>query len=193
MIFDTKKKQEVENYIKRMDNMEQPKIIINTTMTKEDYRKFLYIATFRRNKLILPLIGLIALAGSAIISFDSFGFSFIRLIISWILLYALAIAVVIIKVERKNAKRVKTDRTGTFDSVNTLKFYDDRIVMENESLKSTGELKYDQFYALIESKDYFIFYWTANQASLIRKKDIENLEEFKDFIAGKFKNNYKKI
>ena len=193
MIFDTKKKQEVENYIKRMDNMEQPKIIINTTMTKEDYRKFLYIATFRRNKLVLPLIGLIALAGSVIISFGSFGFSFMRLIISWILLYALAIAVVIIKVERKNAKRVKTDRTGTFDSVNTLKFYDDRIVMENESLKSTGELKYDQFYALIESKDYFIFYWTANQASLIRKKDIENLEEFKDFIAGKFKNNYKKI
>jgi len=176
-----------------MGKMEQPKIIINTTMTKEDYRKFLYIATFKKNKLVLPLIGLIALAGSVIISFGSFGFSFMRLIISWILLYALAIAVVIIKVERKNAKRVKTDRTGTFDSVNTLKFYDDRIVMENESLKSTGELKYDQFYALIESKDYFIFYWTANQASLIRKKDIDNLKEFKDFIAEKFKTNYKRI
>lgn len=173
--------------------MEQPKIIINTTMTKEDYRKFLYIATFRRNKLILPLIGLIALAGSAIISFDSFGFSFIRLIISWILLYALAIGVVVLKVERKNAQRIKTDKTGAFDSVNTLKFYDDRIVMENETLKSTGELKYHQFFAVMETKDYFIFYLTANQASLIRKKDIENLEEFKDFIAGKFKNNYKKI
>lgn len=173
--------------------MEQPKIIINTTMTKEDYRKFLYIATFRRNKLILPLIGLIALAGSAIISFDSFGFSFIRLIISWILLYALAIGVVVLKVERKNAQRIKTDKTGAFDSVNTLKFYDDRIVMENETLKSTGELKYHQFFAVMETKDYFIFYLTANQASLIRKKDIDNLKEFKDFIAEKFKTNYKRI
>ena len=29
-------------------------------------------------------------------------------------------------------------------------------------------------FALMESKDYFIFYWTLNQASLIRKKDVDN-------------------
>lgn len=61
------------------------------------------------------------------------------------------------KVERKNAQRVKTDKTGTFDSTNILKFYDERIVFENEALNSKGELKYDQFYSLVESKDYFIF------------------------------------
>ena len=77
------------------------------------------------------------------------------------------------KVEKKNTRRIKTDKTGTFDSINTLKFYEDRIVMENQELKSKGELKYNQFFTLMESKDYFIFYFTANQASLVRKKDIE--------------------
>ena len=171
--------------------MEQPKMVINTIMTKEDYRKFLYIATFRRNKFIIPFIGLISLIGSIIVSLDSY--SFIKLVVSWIFLFALAIGIVLFKVERKNAQRIKTDKTGTFDSINTLKFYDDRIIMENEALKSKGELKYSQFYALMESKDYFIFYLTANQASLIRKRDIDDLNTFREFIINKFENKYKRI
>lgn len=160
-------------------------------MSKEDYRRFLYIATFKRNKLIIPLIGLISFVGSLIISFDNF--SFMRLIISWILFFAFAIVVILFKVERKNAQRIKTDKTGTFDSVNTLKFYDDKIVMENKSLKSTGELKYNQFFAVMETKDYFIFYLTVNQASLIRKKDVDNPDEFREFICEKFRSKYKQI
>lgn len=173
--------------------MEEPKIIINTIMSKEDYRKFLYIATFKRNKFIIPMLGLIALFGSMIISLDNGHLNLTKLIVSWILLFALTIIVVLFKVERKNAQRIKTDKTGAFDSVNTIKFFDDRIVMENEALKSTGELKYNQFFAVMESKDYFIFYLTVNQASLVRKKDIDNLNAFKEFIIGKFKSKYKKI
>jgi hypothetical protein len=173
--------------------MEEPRIVINTTMSKEDYKKFLYIATFKRNKFVIPFICLISLIASIIISYDNGNFMIARLIISWILLFLLAIIVVILKVERKNAQRIKTDKTGTFDSINSLKFYDDKIVMENKVLKSTGELKYDQFFSVMESKDYFIFYLTANQASLIRKKDIDNPDEFKKFIVERFEGKYKQI
>lgn len=173
--------------------MEQPKIVINTTMSKEDYRKFLYIATFRRNKLIIPLLGLISLAASLLIGLESGNINFTKFIISWIALFILAIAVVVFKVERKNAQRIKTDKTGAFDSINTLKFYADRIVFENTELKSTGELKYSQFYALLESKDYFIFYLTVNQASLVRKKDLDNISEFKEFLVEKFGEKFKSI
>jgi succinate dehydrogenase flavin-adding protein (antitoxin of CptAB toxin-antitoxin module) len=65
--------------------------------------------------------------------------------------------------------------------------------MENKELKSTGELKYNQFFALMESKDYFIFYLTVNQASLVRKKDVDNLNDFKEFIVEKFGSKYKRI
>jgi len=173
--------------------MEEPKIIVNTIMSKEDYRKFLYIAAFKRNKFIIPMLCLIALFGGIIISFDNDALDLAKLVISWILLFALAINVAVLKVERRYAQRIKTDKTGTFDSVNTLKFYDDKIVIENQALKSTGELKYDQFFALMESKDYFIFYLTANQASLVRKRDIDDLNAFKEFIIEKFKGRYKRI
>jgi len=162
-------------------------------MSKEDYRKFLYIATFRRNKLIIPLLGLISLVAGLMISFENEHINFLKLIISWIALFALAIAVVVFKVERRNSQRIKTDETGTFDSINTLKFYEDRIVFENKELKSTGELKYGQFYALLESKDYFIFYLTVNQASLIRKKDVDNLSVFREFLVEKFGEKLKSI
>lgn len=173
--------------------MNEPQITVNTIMTKEDYKKFLYIATFRRNKLVLPLLGFIALVASVILSFNDGHFNPTLLIFSWIFLFGLSIAVVMFKVERKNAQRIKTDQTGTFDSINTIKFCDDRIVMENASLKSTGELKYNQFYALLESKDYFIFYWSLNQASLIRKKDVQDVEVLKTFLSKHFQGNYKHI
>jgi len=173
--------------------MEKAKFIINTIMTKKDYKKFLYVATFKRNKVVVPIIGLISLMGSIIVSLENGKLNFTELIISWAFLFGLAIAAVIFKVEKKNAQRIKTDKTGAFDSVNTLKFYDDKIVFENKALKSTGELKYDQFYALMESKDYFIFYLTINQASLIRKKDIDDLGEFRDFIVEKFEGKYRRI
>lgn len=173
--------------------MEEPKIIVNTSMSKEDYRKFLYIATFKRNKFITPSMILLSLVGSIIINIDNSNFSLIRFIISWILLFVLVIVIIVFKIERKNTQRIKTDKTGTFDSISILKFYDNKVVMENKSLKSTGELNYDQFFAVMESKDYFIFYLTINQASLIGKKDIAKLKEFKEFVAEKFGSKYKQI
>lgn len=173
--------------------MEEPKFVINTSMTKEDYKRFLYIATFRKNKYTIPILGLISFVGSVIIAFNSGNFSFIGFIVGWPLLFGLTIMVIMFKIERKNTQRIKTDKTGTFDSIYILEFYDDKILMENDFLKSKGQIMYNQFYFLMESKEYFIFYLTGNQASLIRKKDINNLAEFKEFILGKFKGKYKVI
>lgn len=173
--------------------MEEPIITINTTMTKEDYRKFLYIATFKKNKVVIPLMILISFIGGLAISYKNGQIQPFMLIISWVLLFLLSIFVIIYKVERRNKQRIKTDKTGTFDSINILKFYDDKMVMENKALHSTAQLSYDQFFTLLESKDYFIFYFTVNQASLVRKVDVSNLKEFKTFIIGKFEGKYKYI
>ncbi len=87
--------------------MEEPKIVINTSISKEDYRKFLYIATFKRNKLVIPILILMSLFGSVIINFDNGIFSLLRFIISWILLFILTIVVIMLKIERKMLKEYK--------------------------------------------------------------------------------------
>ena len=176
-----------------MEINEKPKFIIETTMTKEDYKRFLYIATFRRNKLVIPLMIALSIIGSLAIGFDSYGFSWFRFILSFVIMTPLIFGIIIFQVERRNAKRVKSDQTGSFDSINKLVFYEDKMTLENEAFKSTGEVQYNQFYAVRESKDYFIFYLTLNQASLIRKIDVEEIEKFKAFIMDKFKEKYKRI
>lgn len=169
-----------------------PKFIIKTSMTKEDYKKFLYLATFKQNKIIIPIILIMTLVASIIISLDGSSFKIVKFIILWIVFLVISFIGLIFKIERRNKQRIRTDNTGSFDSINTLKFYDDKISIENESINSRSELRYDMFHILLESSDYYIFYLTANEASLLRKEDIEDKESFKEFISQKF-DNIKKI
>lgn len=173
--------------------MEEIIYTVTTTMEKEDYRKFLYWATFFKNKIVIPMIACLAFVCSLIVNWNLYYVSWGKISLYWAFFFALAIAVVCLKVERKYKLRVTTDNTGAFGSLNELKFYPDKVVMNNASLKSTGQLKYSQIYSVIESKSYFIFYITANQASLIRKKDIDLLESFKQFMKETFGNKYRRI
>lgn len=173
--------------------MDDVRYLIRTTMDKKTYRHFLYLATFFRNRATIPIIAAMALVGSFFVNWQLEGFHWVGIIVSWIFLFTLSIATVCFRVERKNNQRVHSDKTGSFDALNVLKFYDDRIVMNNDALSSTGELKYAQFFCIMESKDYFIFYITANQASLIRKKDVDDCERFKGFLMEKFPGKYKRM
>lgn len=173
--------------------MEEPHFLIETTMTREDYKKFLYIATFRRNKLLVPFMIILSIVGSLAIGFDQDGFSWIRFVISFVIFTPLIFAIIILQVEGKNAKQIKTDQTGSFDSVSKLTFFEDKMILQNETFKSTGEVQYAQFYGVRESKEYFIFYLTLNQAALIRKTDVEEVSGFRTFLMDKFKERYKRI
>ncbi len=173
--------------------MGELKFLIKTVMEKEDYRKFLYTATFFRNKMIIPMIALISFIGGIFISLSLDNLTLLTILVSWILLFILCIVVICFKVENKNKSRIKTDNTGTFGSISILSFYEDKMIMENESMKSKSEMEYQKFYEVLESKDFWIFYFTANQASLIRKKDVEESESFKEFLKSVFKEKYKSI
>lgn len=171
--------------------MKEPKFTIITILEKEDYKKFLYVATFKRNRLVIPFIVIISLLGSLIANINQF--NFISLGLTWVIFIILSLLVICIKIEVNSRKRFRTDRTGTFGSENILQFYDDKVVMVNDAYHSKGELEYKNFHELCESKDFFLFYLSSNQANLIRKKDIQNEENFRAFLVGKFQNRYKTI
>lgn len=176
-----------------MEQSAQPLMTINTTMTKEDYRKFLYFVTFKKNRLAIPSWGLLTALLSLLISFEYGYFVPARFVIGWALLFIIALGTIVFRVEKRYKQRLRTDRTGTFGGTNTLKFYEDKIAMESSGPKAAGELTYEQFYAVLESREFLIFYFTSSQASLIRKKDLADPEGFREFITGKFPGRYKRI
>ncbi|RXI38781.1 hypothetical protein DP129_11220 [Clostridium tetani] len=147
---------------------------VKTKMDKEDYRKFLYLATFKKSPIIIPMILFIAAIGAGIIAFENGVFNIVAFLIAWVFMTVLAFGTICFKVEYKNKKRVKTDKIGTFNTYQTLSFYEDYVIVVNDSIEGKGKIRYDQFYGLLESKEYLIFYYDANMASLIRKKDIDD-------------------
>ena len=80
---------------------------VETTMNKKDYHKFLYIATFLRSKIIIPFLMTLSGIMSFLLTYKETPFNITKFILFWILLLAIAISVVIFKVERKNNQRIK--------------------------------------------------------------------------------------
>ena len=168
---------------------------VKTSMGKEDYHKFLYIATFLRSKMIIPFILLIAALMAAFLAYGDNQFNVTKFIALWILLAMVAILTIIFKVERRNKQRIKTDKTGVFNSQETLDFYEDYLIIKSTVFEGESKIKYSQFYQVLESKDYFITYFNMNQASLIRKKDMvkETIEMLRSLYENTMGKKYKRI
>ena len=168
---------------------------VKTSMGKEDYHKSLYIATFLRSKMIIPFILLIAALMAAFLAYSDNQFSVTKFIALWILLAMVAILTIIFKVERRNKQRIKTDKTGVFNSQETLDFYEDYLIIKSTVFEGESKIKYSQFYQVLESKDYFITYFNMNQASLIRKKDMdkETIEMLRSLYENTMGKKYKRI
>ena len=183
-------------FLIRGGNVDDNKLFtVKTIMEKEDYHKFLYVATFFRSKIIIPFILLISALMAAFLAYSENQFSTAEFIISWIVLAVVAILTIIFKVERKNKQRIKTDKTGVFDSQEKLDFYEDFLIIKSTVFEGEFKIKYSQFYQVLESRDYFITYFNMNQASLIRKKDMdkETIEKLRSLYQNTMGKKYKRI
>lgn len=174
--------------------MKDIRFLVKTKMTEKDYNKFLYTATFRRNKLVLLIIGLMSMLGAGFVAYKE-TFNYLLFLISWPALFALSIGIIFFKVKRDNNKLAKKHNVGFYDNEISFKFYENHLLVENPQNKGNKQSKvsYDKFHQILESKDYYILYLTYNQASLIRKKDLEDPIAFNDFILDRFKSIYRKI
>lgn len=109
--------------------MDEIKFEIRTTMEKEDYRKFLYLATFLKNKFVIPIIALISFVGGLMLNWDSEDLDWTLILLYWLGFFIIAVSVICFKLERRNKQRIKTDKTGAFGSENVLKFYEDKVIL----------------------------------------------------------------
>lgn len=106
-----------------------------------------------------------------------------------------AFLVIILKVERRNKQRVKTDKTGIFNSEEILDFYEGFLIIKSTVSEGEIKIKYSQFYQVLESEDYFITYFNMNQASLIMKKDMDEdtIEKLRTLLQKNMGEKYKRI
>ncbi|HZK24455.1 MAG TPA: YcxB family protein [Oscillospiraceae bacterium] len=176
--------------------MEENKLFtVETTMEKKDYRKFLYTATFLKSKGAIPYIFLFSAVVAGLLVYQDSYFNVTQFIIYWAVLIGAAVLAVIFQVERRNKQRIATDKTGAFGAKERLDFYEDFQVIKSTAFAGETSIKYSQFYQVLESRDYFITYFNMNQASLIRKEDLERetAEKLRSLYQKKMGKNYKRI
>lgn len=175
--------------------MEPLNFEITTKMEIEDLKKFMYIATFFRKKSTIPMLVTVSLLGSLWVNFAWGNITTLGFFIVTIIMLIFIVGVICFKIERRVNQRIKTDKTGILGSESVLRFYEEHLEMESESFRSHSELRYNQFYELMETKDFYMFYISVNQAYMVRKKDIKADEctAFKEFMQGVFGVKYKRL
>lgn len=107
----------------------------------------------------------------------------------------LVVVIFIIVFFNKAKKKFSSDEANLLRTRRTIKFYDDNITYEihDSEQKFYGIIKYSKFIKFYETKLFFIMFISEKECYFICKKDIQNLNEFREFISNIFGNKYKKI
>lgn len=168
---------------------------VETIMEKEDYKSFLFTTMFKRNKGTLKFIAFMAVIGSVLLCFTKIGFGVKTFIASWVVLFMALYVLAWIRMEYRYRRTVEQSKSALFGSVTTITFYEDMLNMASDLTYRTSDLLYSDFFRILEMKNYFVFYYTKAEATIVRKKDFADvdLKEFREFIKTKFEGKYQKI
>ena len=166
---------------------------VETTIEKKDYRKFLYLHAFILTKFtLLYLIIAPILTGIGInCILEDFPIKYFVLYV--IILSIILVNVVLLKLECQLNHLIKTDKF--WKSTRKLDFYKDYIISSNSIAECESKMKYEQYYKVIETKEYFLCFHNVNIASIIRKKDMESeiCDKLMDIFKEKMGKEYRKI
>lgn len=162
-----------------------PVFTVRSVLSKQDWRKFLYIATFRRNPKVLLCIDGIALIAAFLLSWDrQSGFSVVRMALLFVLFFLAAVAAVACMTERANLRRMGKNRH--FGEETVFQFYEDKLGIRASGSKQQNRLAYAHFEACLESRDFFIFYITREEGIALCKRDAEDPEGLREFLKARF-------
>ena len=154
---------------------------IKTGITKKDYRKLIYIVSFRSKKMLTSFsVYMIILIVMSLLSGDSLEPA--QILIMWIFWILFGLGSVCFKIEKECKKVIKKDIKGVFASTNILKFYTNCFTMESAIIDGVSTLNYNMINNVFESKYYIVIYFNEKMAIIIKKADIEDIDKFKSFI-----------
>ena len=164
--------------------------VINTTLEKKDFREYLYITTFLKNRRVFLVLYGVCLALSAISNLILRSFTVENILIRSVIVFTGLVVLMCIGIEIKSRRFAKNYRAGEMGQKETLRFYEEYMEV---GMKSGDRIEYERFYELLESKNYFLFYLNEKYASFVRKSDVPECEKFIGFLQSVFGDKYKKI
>ncbi len=173
---------------------EAPVLTVTTQMERKDYRRFLYLATFCRNRIIIPLLFIVSAIGALAVSYSEGGVHWSGFIGAFGIYCVLCFGAVALMVEFRNRQHAKAEG-GSFGQKQVYEFYGDRLVTYADSTPERAALRYEQMYRVLESRRYLVFYCMANLAFLLRREDVtgEEWQQLTQLLQQAMGKRYRRV
>lgn len=166
---------------------------VRSMITKDDYKKYLRLVTFKGKKTTIPMLIIIPFLLSLVISYFGQVFDLKGVLFLFIVFSLISFGVTFLKLLITYTRVKLMDTKSLFDTYNNFYFYDDKVISENEDIKGENTVKYISFYQVMESDDFFILNFSDFLVQIIRKKDYDKNGDLSIFLQDKLKNRYRRI
>ena len=164
--------------------MKSTDFVIRSSLEKEDYKKYLFIDMFDFRKIFM--IFLISCIVTLSLNYVNHTMSINTIVKYFAIFFGIVMIMRVVQVYSMYYGIAKMYDKGELRGHNT-----DELTIQNSAKNGSVTLKYDIFNSVISTKDFILLYATARQCSVIRKKDVENIDEFLIYLQDKFKKVYR--
>ena len=167
---------------------------VKSKLEQKDYRKFLYLTTFRKSPFSTPLIGIISLIATGAVTYANRPFTITKFLIFLVVMTIIAFGVVCLKVEYMNSLAKKNDGNGLFKEHHDLVFSENNIMVSNKGSKEKPKIQYSRLFRVLKTEKYLVIYYNTLVSSLIRKEDLdeETWTGLNELLQNKVGKRFKK-
>ncbi len=159
--------------------------VTQTIINKEEFKRFqkYFLNSGKYNflsKLLMVLLALLVI----IISYFKHNYRVLYLVVAFSIIYPIALVVTINwQIKKKYERKKKVN-----ELIEEFRFYNDNFV--SKLAKSSIKISYDAVLKIVETKQNFYIFMEDNQAFIIIKNNLNDIDAFRDFMKEKV--NYEK-
>lgn len=169
--------------------MKNTDFVIRSSLDKEDYKKYLFIDMFELRKIFMIFV--IACIVTLSLNYVNHTMNLYNIVEYFAIFFCIVIVMRVVQVYTMYYGIARMYDKGDLKGYNIYSFHEDELTIQNSSQNGSATLKYDIFHTVRQTKDFILLYATARQCSVIRKKDVENIDEFVIYLKNKFKKVYR--
>ena len=168
---------------------------VTSKLEAKDFRKFLYLATFKRSPLIIPVIGLIGIIAASTITFVNGPFTVVKFLGLFLAMFLISYIATCLKVEYRSFV-VKKDKNHPIVKDNhNISFFENYIMPAKNKGKNKTKIEYSKLFKVLKTDEYLVIYYNTSVASFIRKEDLneETWTGLTELLKNKVGKNFKRV
>lgn len=168
---------------------------VTSKLEAKDFRKFLYLATFKRSPLIIPVIGLIGIIAASTITFVNGPFTVVKFLGLFLAMFLISYIATCLKVEYRSFVVKKDKNHPIFKDNHNISFFENYIMPAKNKGKNKTKIEYSKLFKVLKTDEYLVIYYNTSVASIVRKEDLneETWTGLTELLKNKVGKNFKRV